>query len=827
MTDLQDYKIRIYHPTNALTRREIVPETFIGDGKPYGTSFNFSNARIGGCLDATVTITARDPDLIGQGGGTWDNVLMPGAIVLIFVRSQSEGSLKQRWIGAIEQCGMGYGSNPHQRVLKCVGLWKYLRQYPVLTVLEGTTIQESVLAILAKCTHSHISSHTAFITHNPDPSYNIAMMDCLDAWADQCFNDLGTMAGPDAIWGLCPRNMGSALADAFPAIYFAQVGDVAVDHGFEIGTNTVSDLTWSWDDRRLVNGALIVGSAKLAGGDLILFVKPDVGATAIWRMARLDVPEGVDPIDIFRYGLKGVEARKDTDERVSFKALNFASQPFANEIMNAPLAVVVKPGAKTAMEVYVDKYTFSMKGDGSVDTDFSLGKHPELALWSAMPDVMRDIVTAKSNLFVSAADLAAGQRDVLREWRRTAVADEGMINFWGVGMGDVASVVSPDDWADICDDLGITGEPPWPGGGEVSWKKDADKEVVRGAQDDGSGTAVSVFIPTGDEDHPVTRVMAWIDSGDFEYWQADTEWWQKIMWTQPNITWGWYNDWYGQHPGLAGPATNSWKGIIYVNSKFDAGCPESPMKVWIGRPNKHYTLTGVTTYGNMKSQDNVSCTFIVFGADGTGTGLKGYCLAVYRHYNSNWAKFALGWYESGNFHSNYWLAGAAPDSTSVGAVDLGAFGGEDPILSLDLKVDLPQATNGTFRVRVRKHDVATDLWDSDDNHSPNTVNTTTAGLPDDNYIAASIWHKSAKSQAADEQAFGIKKVTVTGGSPLWYGVSKDGTVWTGTGSGNAVDLGGSAAWPDGKVGIRIMARFLKASDVMKAWGVAFRTTDEA
>lgn len=825
MTDLKDYKIRIYHPTTALMYREIVPETFISDGKPYGTSFDFTNARIGGCLDATITITARDPDLIGQGGGTWDNVLMPGAIVLIFIQAQSEATLKQRWIGVIEECGMGYGSNPHQRVLKCVGIWKYLRQYPVLTILEDKTIKESVLAILAKCTHSHLSTHTGYVTYDPDPTYDIAMMDCLDAWADQCFNELGTMAGPDAIWGLCPRNMDSPLADAFPALYFAQIGATAIDHGFEVGTNTVSDVVWTWDDRRLINGALIMGNAKLAGGDLILFVKPDGHANAIWRLARLDIPEAVDPIDMFRFGLKAVEARKDTDERVSLKALNFAEQPFANEIMNAPLSAIVKKGSVTPLEIYVDKYTFTMSGDGSVDTDFKLGKHPDLALWSAMPDVMRDVVTAKSNLFVSAADIAAGHRGILREWRRTAITDENMVNFWGVGMGDVASLQTADEWADICDDLGIVGFPLW---SEVCWKKHADKEIVQGAQGDGSGVAVSVFIPTSDEDHDVTRVLGFVDSGDFEYWQGDAEWWEKEMWTTPNVTWGWDSTWYGRIPTLAGPATNSWKGRIYLNDKFQTACPESPMTVWIGRPNEHYTNTAVATYGNMKTQDAVSCTFIVFGANGTGTGLKGYCLAVYRAYGTNLAKFALGWYESGGFHSNYWLAGAAPDATAVGSVDLAAFGGAAPILSLDLKVDLPQATNGTFRVRVRKHDVGTDLWDSDDNHNPNTVNTTTAGLPDANYVQTTIWHKSARSQAADHQAFGVKKVTVTGASPLWYAVSKNGTAWSATSSGSPLNLTtGAAAWPDGKVGLRLMARFERPSDAMRAWAIAFRTTDEA
>jgi len=822
-TVLEDYSIRIYGSvTPYLELKDFPnPESFY----PHPFTWEFTNARVGGCLDASIEYGSKSDTYLLSG---IFETIRPGDFILIQMKCTGDSALKSRWFGMVTECYTPRGTNAnHQASIKAVGIWKFLREYPLLTVLSSTTILNAFKSIRAEITHSHTLNSDGLITFDAAPSYTIATMDCVDTWADKALNALGTLAGPTAAWGVCPADSLNTIEMGYGQLYFAEVGTTGVDYGFEVGTNTVEDALEYYTNQHVINGALIIGQRKLAGGDLILWRKPTVGANEVWRIRRAMIPEAIDPEDIWRYGDQLVDSLEDNDHRVEFKALNFGRQPYANEIMNNPLKVKLENGG-TATEIWPDKYTCVVKEDGSVDTTFQLGKHPHSSIAAMLPEAWRDVVVGQSQIFWSAAELAARDREVFRDWRSTAVSSGGMRNFWGAKLSDHESVVATGiDWSLT----GLSKPSGWP---EYRWEYDTDAQGVVSGEGDNDGFACSVFIPTGPADKPPYQAMVFAETGPRVFHQNDDIWVTQI-WTAPNTPyiWPYYGDWWGLHPHLSGVASNAWEGTTTLSYKFSSGIPEQPLKIWLGRPNPEpYDTTTRNTYGLIKAATEI--TYVTFGQDTLASTCKAYALAIHRKKGSLTVYVALGWYENGGFHSDHWTAGPEPDATTAPSFTLGDIGdNDDPdfdtsILghSLDLLVTLPDGTDTNYSVVISDHYSGTELYDSDDTHTTNTVDLTTpdAWVPTDCYMAGNIW-KKAGGQGWDLNCFGLKSVTTAGGGSTTCAITRDGSVWkTGTTS-TVLSLTGGTTWSGGEVGVRIALR-MDATDLIVAWGVAFKTQDE-
>lgn len=818
---LLDYEIRIYHPSVSpyLTLSDYPdPEDFY----PHPFSWRFTTARCGGSLGAELTIGGKDHAHLdgSKTGSNWE-YLTAGAICLIRMQCVGDAAIKPRYIGMVTDVGMGGGTEPGIRKIECVGLWRLLRQFPLLLVVQGQTILEAVTSINAELGYSRlIPSREDLLTYDADSEYVVDTYDFIDTWANDAIEGMGTLAGPDAAYGVVPTTSENELERGYGQLYFAQVGDEALDYGFEVGSSkTVEELVRTTNAEEVVNGALIIGQQKLAGGDLILWKKPPAG-TDIWRIEQLSIPEAVAPEDYWRYGEQYVAGRIDPDHRISFKAPNFGRQAYANEVINAPLAVASTEGG-TPFEIWPDQITVSVDEDGSVDTNFELGKRPYDTIASQMPTIYRDIVVARSNMFWSAAELAAKDREIVRDWRRTAVVDGGMRNIWHAPLSDIASVITKKDWELL--DIGVPSG--WPG---YNWRYLAELQYAVGDSGNDTGTMGSIFIPTGPADQPPARCIVFVQSTDRTFSQADRYNWQEGIWTVPDTAyvWLWY-DWFGVHPYIHGGAGNAWQGTIVLDQTFTSGIPENPITVWIGRPNiAPGDSTARTTYGLIKAATQV--TYVTFGQGSTGSGTGAYCLAIHRQNDglggSPLCNVALGWYTSGAFHSNYWSAGSTADATTAPTIDLGAVD-NNPIWSLELEVHLPDGTDNTFTCVVRDHDSGDELYDSTDTHGASTVDTGSSPVPTGKYIAGTIYHRSG-AWGYDYQPFGIKAVTIPGGGTVEVAATRNGVIWDTGVSGTSFGLSGDGAWADDSVGLRIALNLTNTAAV-KAWGVAFRTSDEA
>jgi hypothetical protein len=767
-TVLQDYEIRFYHPDVA-TYLSAVDHTNPHATQPMMNTMDFSTARIGGSQDASITLIGNDADYLSgvDAGSDWDH-LEAGAICLIRMQCTGDGSMKSRYIGMVMNVEMGEGSNPKERVVECIGLWRLIRQYPLLAIIQSKTIKAALTAVYAELTKSRLATgRLDLITYDPDPTFTVDTYDFINTWGNVALDALAVLAGPDAAWGIVPSTSAVEQERGYGQLYFAQTGTTPVDYGFEVGSSrTVGEVVRRTNAESLINGALIMGQRKLAGGDLILWKSPPED-DEIWRIAKITTPEAVHPENMWRCGTKTVEGLSAIVDQIEFRALNFGRQAYANEVINNPLAIILTEGG-SAHSVWPDTINVTVSEDGSVDTVFKLGSRPFSSLASTYPAIYRDIIVNESNLFWSASELAARDNDIIRDWRRHAALNHAIMNFWGTNLDNIESIMSYDAWAD-----GGYDEPT--GFPNYGWAYDSEQQRVTGS--DAQGTIASIAIPTG---LTAGAAIAYIKTGGASYNQKDTEHWVQDMAVSPNVGgWMWMSDWFGIRPNLSILPTNAWRAGVTCAYQFLTGAPELPMKVWVGPLEQFFDTTTPTTYGAMKTLSHY--IDIVFASSSTDpTTADGYCLRLHRTSGDTAGDVscALGWVSAGVFHSNWWDAGAEPDATGVGTIGLGNdASGVTDTHSFEIDVWLPtSAGSGEFRVRVRKNRTAEILWDSAAIHGDGEVSGS-APTPVGRYYTTFIYYE-ATPKSTDHYTCGLKNIDIESPGGVGVAVSRDGEFWT-------------------------------------------------
>lgn len=715
--------------------------------------FMFTTRSRGGCSSATINVMGQlDTYVAGLD-------LLPDDRLLIRLQCGAENSLIDRYVGAVKQVDLAWGTDPKVRKIQAAGFFGQFRKVPLFAFYNDKTIQELVQAVIADlATKSDVTSYAAYITHGAD--YTVALTDFMDLYGDRALKRLSKLAGADTVWGIVPGDSGTPTDARF---FFQPLGSTAADPGFEVGAN-IEDAEGTLSRARFLNGMLVGCQRKISGGNLWLYVPPPEG-TIPWRVGKLRVPEVVEPADAYHYAETVIQGFPDTDTQIKFTAPNFGEQIWANEIINSALAVKMQKGG-SATEVFVQEVTVSVDENGSVDSAFTLGTMPDLQLMHSWGDLVRDQVVAEAGEFWSGVELMARDSDVIRGWRRDAAKEHGIRNFWAANLDNIEAILSNNAWAD-----GGYEEPT--GFHDFGWNYNPDAQRVKGTESQGSVCCVP--IPTG---LTAGAAIVYLKLAGADYHQNHEEHWDVMMTTDPNGQWYWANDWWGICPKLLSMPSNVWRGAVSCIYKFSSGVPEQPIKVRCGPMDPLFDTTNPTTYGNMKALSHY--IDVVFAGSTHSTTTNGYCLRVHRRSgeSSGIAKCALGWVSNGTFHSDWWAGGATPDSQAVGQFNLGNDKGVGSgAHSFECDVWLPTSGgSGDFRVRVRKNQTAEVLWDSNTIHGAGAVSGS-APDPAGRHFAQVVWYE-ADPETTNYAPFGLKGVAIESPGGLNIAVTRDGEFWT-------------------------------------------------
>jgi hypothetical protein len=717
--------------------------------------FNFTNSSAGGCGTAKLNLMGQSASFVAGLD------LKPDDRLLIRLQCGDESSLKDRYVGAIKQLDMGWGTEPQVRKIQAAGIFGQFRKIPIFAFYDDKTIAELVIAVLGDlASRSDITNYSSYVTYGTD--YTVALTDFMDQYADRALKRLVKLAGADCVWGVVPGDSGTPTDARF---YFQQLGETAEDLGFEVGVN-VEDATGKLSRLGHLNGMLVSCQRKIGGGDLWMYVPPPDG-TIPYRIGKVRIAELVEPTDAYHYAQTVVEGFPDETKEITFTVPGFGEQIWANEIMNTPLAVALENGG-TDFEVKCKSYTLSVDGDGSVDTKFALSALPDMHLASLFGDLLRDVIVSETREFWSGAELAARDSDVIRGWRRHAGQTYDIRNFWAANLDNIESIVTDDDWADGGYDEPAT----FP---DYGWDYDSDHQRVTGS--DASGTIATFPIPTG---LTAGAAIVYLKTAGASYNQIDSQHWVRNENTVPNATWAWWNDWWGNRPHLLSLPSNTWRMAVTCAYMFVSGVPESPIKVWIGPMEELGDTTVPATYGGMKTLGHYYD--IIFAASTTDpTTASGFCLRLHRNGLSALTgdvSCALGWVSAGTFHSNWWDAGAMPDSQVVGTITLGTdASGVTGTHSFELDVWLPTSGgSGEFRVRARKDRTAEVLWDSSTIHGDGEVSGS-APDPAGGYYAMCAYY-AAEGQVQNDYTCGLKNIDIKSPGGINVAVTRDGEYWT-------------------------------------------------
>jgi len=715
--------------------------------------FGFTNTSTGGCGKANV-------NLMGQSASYMAGLdLLPDDRLLIRLQCGDEADLLDRYVGVLRKVDTAYGTDPQVRKLEATGIFGQFRKVPLLLFYDAKTVIQIAQGVIADlATKTDITSYSTYIDYG---SYEIAQTDFLDHYADKAIKRLATIAGPDCIFGVVP---GDSATPTDARFYFTQLGDTAVDPGFEV-EDTIEEAEGYITRDRILNGMLVSCQRKIGGGDLWLYIPPADG-TIPHRIKTERIPEIVAPTDAYEWANAKLEGQPINDQRISFKVPGFGKQVWANEIMDAPLSVLLQPGG-TPVEIKCLEYSLSVDGSGTVDSQFSIGSMPDMHLANLYGDLYRETLVAQAREFWSGAELAARDSDFIREARRHAAQTHGIRNIWGTNLDNIESILTDEGWAD-----GDFEEPAaFP---DYGWDYDADKQRTIGSG--ANGTIAIVPIPSG---LTAGAAIVYLKTGGASYWQADSEHWVRNENTEPNATWEWWSDWFGIRPHLYSIPTNTWRMGVTCNYKYSSGVPESPIRVWMGPMEKLDDATNPTTYGAMKTLAHYYD--IIFAATTTDpTTASGFCLRMHRRSGDTAGNVAvaLGWVSAGTFHSNWWDAGATPDAQTVGTVCLGT----DAAVwtgthSFELDVWLPSTGgSGEFRVKVRKNRTAEVLWDSSDIHGDGEVSGSAPDPEGDYYVMCAYYEPDPDEQ--EDYTCGIKNVDIQSPGGIGVAVTRDGEYWT-------------------------------------------------
>lgn len=753
MAHLEDWEIEV--------DRQGVEKLSIGmTDNPFSDSistnfgFSFTNRSHGGCSRATV-------NLMGQSAAYVAGLdLLPDDRLTIRLQCGAESSLIDRYVGALKQVDMGWGTEPKVRKLQAAGIFGQFRKIPVLLFYDNYTIKQVVQGVIGDLAgKSDITSTTTHITYGDD--YTIELTDFMDVYGDRALKRLATLAGPSCVWGVVP-GAGGTPTDAY--FYFKELGDTPATHTFEVGNN-IEDAEGTYSRQRFLNGMLVSCQRKIGGGDLWMYVPPPDG-TIPFRVGKQRVPEVVEPTDAYHFAQVVVGGFPENDEQIKFTVPDFGEQVWANEIMNTPLSIKLQNGG-AAHEVMVQEYTTSVDETGSVETDFVLGTMPDLHLQNTFGDLMRDQVVSEAREFWSGAELAARDSDVIRTWRRHAAKTHDIRNFWGTNLDNIESAMTDDDWNDGGFEV-PTGFP------EFGWDYDSDKQRIGGSG--ARGTVVSIPIPTG---LTAGAAIVYIKTAGATYWQDDSEHWTTINNPAPNASYVWFSDWFGIRPKIYVAPSNAWRCGCTLAYTFSSGVPEQPIKLWVGPMMRLADTSAPADYDDMIALTNY--VDIVFASSGTTpTTLNGYCLRLHRRSGdaAGDVSCALGWVSSGTFHSDWWDAGATPGSQAVGTIGLGTDAeGVVDAHSFELDVWLPTTGgSGTFRVRAREDQTADILWDSTSIHGDGEVSGSAPDPAGRYYVSYVWWEADPKDEG--NQTNGPKAVEIRSPGGINVAVSRDGEFWT-------------------------------------------------
>lgn len=720
--------------------------------------FGFTNTCTGGCGKATVNLMARSASYIAGLD------LLPDDRFLIRLQCGDEADLLDRYAGVLRKVDTAYGTDPQVRKLEATGIFGQFRRVPLLLFYDAKTVIQIVQGVIADLADkTDITDYSTYIDYG---SYEIAQTDFLDHFADRAIKRLATLAGPDCVFGVVPGAAGTPTDARF---YFKQLSDTAVDPGFEV-EDTIEDAEGYITRDRILNGMLVSCQRKIAGGDLWLYIPPPEG-TIPHRVGKERIPEVVAPTDAHQWATAKLQGFPVNDEHISFKVPGYGKQVWTNEIMDAPLSVLLQPGG-TPVEIKCMEYSVAVDENGSVDSDFVIGTLPDMRLANQFGDLYRETIVSQAREFWSGAELAARDSDVIRENRRHAAQTHGIRNLWGTNLDNIESILTDEGWAD-----GDFEEPAaFP---DYGWDYDADKQRVFGSGS--NGTIATVPIPTG---LVAGAAIVYLKTGGASYWQVDTQHWNKNEHTPPNATWVWYNDWWGIRPHCLSIPTNTWRMAVTCIHKFASGVPESPMRVWIGPMGRLWDTSNPTTYGAMKTLGHYY-DFIFAASTTDPTTAAGFCLRMHRRSGDTVGNVAvaLGWVSAGTFHSDWWDAGATPDAQAVGTVCLGTDAPAGPH-SFEVDVWLPTTGgSGEFRVKVRKDRTAEVLWDSSDIHGDGEVSGSAPDPAGDYYAMCAYYAPTPKEQ--DDYTCGLKNVDIQSPGGIGVAVTRDGVFWT---TGNQREL---------------------------------------
>jgi hypothetical protein len=779
---------------------------------------SFTNARIGGCQGCEITLVCESASYINA-SDLW-GYLVPNSTVCIQIKATGDSALKRRYHGIIESVTMGEGTDPHRRVVRCHGGLKLLDQTCEMLYLDAVTPHEAMDAIAAKVSTSHtnafIASDADLITY--DPTYTIAQADFVDISLARMLEIVNEVGGADAIYGVAPST-GVPVSMFQGYIYFAQMSGTALDLGFEVGSSmTVESATRTLSCADEINAALVTCQRKIGGGNLYLYVAADVTGRP-WKWAKLQLPEIVDAADAYRYGSIYCDAREGNTETITFEVPGYGKQVWTNEIMCAPLKVALTEGGAD-YSVWPDSYTLTFTGSGEVSTKFVLGKRPDptVSIGKDWATTLRDIVVAKSQELWSGAELTAANKDIIREWRRTAGKDHNIRNFWAASLDSIDSVVKLDEVGTVA----VVPPSAWPDAWDYEYN--AERQVIDNAGNP-EWLVLSCFIPTG---LTAQSAVVFVDNiGSIIPYDSryiiDHEW--VFPTSSGTFGYGFANDsTYGRALYyLTGGTMLGYDCMSYVTYEFNADVDESPFTIKVGRPRVSDNATAPTNFTDMAALTGyVDLMFAMNGNSSSDADY--YCVRLFRTSATDSLVYATaGWVEGGvsaTLTGDHWTTASSPyDTFSVGTDDGDGWNSTHPYLRV--VVTMPVADDDEWSVVIYDGDSDTVLWSFAEDVD---IGSGEAWSPVGKMIAGMRWVDYNLGTGYFVH-HGIKEIAFSGSDALPIAITRNGTTWNTSTAGTLKTLTGDNAWADDSVGIRIAVKG-GVNDEMGAWGMGFLLTDE-
>lgn len=790
-------------------------------------SGSFKNNRLGGCGNATFVLSSKNHEYLAS------KPIRPDYRVAFRMQCEGESVAMLRYSGRITQAEMGYGTEKGTRTIKCEGRMTLTRGIPVIVIASAISAQDAAIMLLSFFANRTLGiqyGETSLITAGS--SVTIPLLDGLDTPGDRLLKMLARLAGPDVAYGYTVGK-GSGLyviGQGMNRMYLAEMDATVVDPGFVVGVNLTQAEGKEFREG-LYNGALVRCQKSLGGGQLTMFYPPPSSGDGMkpWRIANLTVPEAVEPAIGWDYATAWVDAHSFRDgeynQSIKFHAADFGRQIWPDEVIKNKLRIYMQepdtdhPEGRVPIDAVVNSYTVKIGGDGSVSTDFQLGT-PPIDLGEEWKKVYQEVQLAEIREFWSTAELAAGDSDVMRTWRRAAARQWWIRNFWGANLNSIESVLSQADY------LALIATPV--AGVYYEWEYDPESQAVVSALEAGLDSALvaSIRIPTG---RRATSCAVYAKGAQRTFKPTSYAAWRAVG--SGNFEWMWLTSVVYPQPTGSDPA-DYW-AKLWLQQEFDATVEAQPVTLEIERPRMNFGGAETFDLTSFLASDE----WTDFGSAYDAPNSRYYAVRLIRGHQAtgNGIVYVLpGWYEYDagiegfKFHTDYFITPPGLDSFSVGDDDSDSALSDYSFLRIVLELPNPDNNFGAFYVTISKRDTGEVLYTGGGGVEPFLP----GGLwtPAGTYWAVAQWKDYPTSFRtpifeSSRRPHGLRKVIVPEAGGFTVLATRDDSTWTQGLSGTLMALHGADTNESGDYGIRIGVH-INRMQALKAWGLAFHLEDD-